>query len=178
MKNYEIKYIKKKKQPYYQLNKKIKYLLQFKTIISPGSIKNIRLLNKVVEKNNNTKKIYIKQSYILLVWINYLKKVNQKEKIGFIFFKPKKQKKITIIKAPMAHKTFSQEQFLFKYFNLTLVFYLNNFKQYKQLNINQSIKYYFLQKKKLKYISTNLFFLHRIVVITPVKDKSFLLKVK
>jgi len=78
----------------------------------------------------------------------------------------------------MAHKTFSQEQFLFKYFNLTLVFYLNNFKQYKQLNINQSIKYYFLQKKKLKYISTNLFFLHRIVVITPVKDKSFLLKVK
>jgi len=66
LKKYEIKKKKKKKQPYYQLNKKIKYLLQFKTIISPGSIKNIRLLNKVVEKNNNTKKnIYKTILYIV-----------------------------------------------------------------------------------------------------------------
>lgn len=39
-----------------------------------------------------------------------------------LFVQPIKRRRFTIIKAPMAHKTFSQEQYLFQTYRLTVAF--------------------------------------------------------
>jgi hypothetical protein len=77
-------------------------------------------------------KILIKQSYVLLVWFFYLTSLsasspNKKDKTAIpgFFVYPKKVTKFTILKAPMAHKTFSQEQISFSSYSFSLTFTVN-----------------------------------------------------
>ena len=63
-------------------------------------------------------KLFFKKSYLLSTWLYYLK-LNEKKKISKtikINVLPIKYKLYTFQKAPMAHKTHSQEHFKFKFF--------------------------------------------------------------
>lgn len=111
------------------------YAFKFASIISPGSLANFRLLvrdsgGSSIRRNSKlptiSRKLYLKQSYILLTWFAYLRKSQEhplitptdppKDKVPLFFILPKKKRKFTILKAPMAHKTFSQEQYLFSFY--------------------------------------------------------------
>jgi len=102
----------------------MKYSLSFVSLLTPATLINTRLFI-FQKKNQHANKILIKQSYLLLTWISYLQKQTTdgvvKQKPSFSF-RPIKQSKITITKAPMAHKTFSQEQFLVRFFKLKVLF--------------------------------------------------------
>ena len=123
----------------------VKHTIKFATLYLPGSIKDIRLYfrrescpNSFLDKDYRHK-ILIKQSYILLVWLHYLSQqatpgyqsnsqnltspeVESSTRVPKFFIYPKNNYKTTIQKAPMAHKTFSQEQYMIRYYVLSISF--------------------------------------------------------
>lgn len=118
------------KKPF--LKQQIHYSLKFASIISPGDLFNFQMSNSLSPstpspRKDISNKLYVKQSYMLLTWILYLKNLSNRQLVSaqdfnppsfFVF--PKSQKKLTITKSPMAHKTFSQEQYLFKFYILSV----------------------------------------------------------
>jgi hypothetical protein len=156
----------------------IKHHMRFATIYFPGTIKDIRLYFRLglspdsflsIEKKN---KILLKQSYIILVWLHYLtQQCNSPQdetsgdygadvyhKIPKFFIHPKRNYKITIQKAPMAHKTFSQEQYMIRYYVMSISFIipLNRTTKYPIGGINSSLYYALTILAGLPHFSTNL----------------------
>lgn len=69
-------------------------------------------------------KLRYKHSYLLMTWLKYLKFVSpmkKRPKLRFVYL-PVKWKSYTFQKAPMAHKTNSQEHFKFKFFFFKITF--------------------------------------------------------
>ena len=164
-------------KPHNTINtKSIKYSLKFASLITPGTVYKF---NNFLLKNNHkydgsgfeksffitgsSNKLLVKQSYMFLTWIFYLKNkdLNIKIKTPSFFIHPKKQTKMTLIKAPMAHKTFSQEQYLFRFYYISLSFTLTN-ETDNLSSINGSLVFYFKQKKLFYFFGTNLFFFKKI----------------
>jgi ribosomal protein S10 len=116
-------------------SKWLKYYLSFTSLIAPGTFKKSNTLFLQITSTKK-KKLFLKQSYLLLTWLAYLtNKTNKQPAIGQttptskidlskprISFKPTQQTIFTLTKAPMAQKTFSQEQFLFKFYKFTIRF--------------------------------------------------------
>ena len=165
---------------------KIHYTFKFASIISPGSLKNLSLLTF----NNNTKttkskNIFIKQSYVLLTWLNYIRETKtnlkqktttdtmQEESIPSFFVYPIRQSRLTYLKAPMAHKTFSQEQFLTKSYTMSISFN-NNFLANPINSVNSSIYTILFIRKNLPLFESNLIFLKKLKVTVPVSDKNYM----
>ena len=109
--------------------KKTKPTLNYKlvSLFSLSNVSNLSLYlhNHVYNNVSNqlkgtfrSPKILVKQSYILLVWLSSVFRGGSSTK-SFAFL-PKKRSLQTLLKAPMAHKTFSQEQFNFLYTPITL----------------------------------------------------------
>ena len=169
--------------------------MRFATIYFPGTIRDIRLYFKIssssdsflsIEKKN---KILVKQSYIILVWLYYLTQQHgntQDEtsrdrvadiynKVPKFFIYPKKNYKITIQKAPMAHKTFSQEQYMIRYYVMSISFTipLSGVVNYPIVGVNSSIYYALLTLKGLPYFSTNLLWLKRYSLTYLTRDDKF-----
>ena len=136
--------------------------MSFTSLISPGNIKNLRLINTNFSKTKN-KKLFLKQSYMLLTWLHYISTYKKN-----LFTLPKKVKKFTLTKSPMAHKTFSQEQFKFVYYSLIIPYKIsiNNFRIKNIIKVLQFILNYREYSTK-NYVGTNLMFL---------KKKSFSIK--
>lgn len=115
-----------------QLKNSLFYSFKFASIISPGSIKNMTLVNRSSSRGSSNS-LYVKQSYVMLTWMAYIREVQVKQKRktdesdseelqpSFFVF-PCNRSKLTFLKAPMAHKTFSQEQFLTKTYTLSISF--------------------------------------------------------
>lgn len=99
--------------------------------------------------------------------------MEKRKKISFYIY-PKKKKTITLIKAPMAHKTFSQDQFIYKYYIISLTIKLNNI---KNTSINEYLLIFFKKYILLKFIGTNFFFLKKISIkLFCLDNKYFLIK--
>ena len=122
---------------------------------------------------NYKKKLLIKQTYLITTWIYYLTKEFKNYKFSKkpkFFIQPKKTTKLTMIKAPMAHKTFSQEQFLYKYYIITFSIKLNSV---YNININQFLYLFFLKKFEIFFKGSNLFFLKKILLTIKINDNNF-----
>ena len=144
-----------------------------------------RALDKTPRNN-----IYIKQSYVLLTWMTYIREVQltakKKKQLELLlddeddidtpgfFIHPQKKAKLTFLKAPMAHKTFSQEQFINYSYNLTISFN-NNFKNDSVIiGINNSIYVSLYLRSALLPTETNLLFLKRLRMSLTVGDSNFM----
>lgn len=175
---------------------KLKHTIKFSTIYLPSSIKNFSL--KALDfKTWNSKshfkfsKILIKQSYLILVWLRYISKVSNSfssdnlgltdEKVPMFFIYPARNYKFTMIKAPMAHKTYSQEQFICRIYKLSITFYSyipvslpndrtassysgttsNTSFIIKEASLNKILYLFSYFFKSLHCISTGMFFLQR-----------------
>jgi len=73
----------------------------------------------------------------------------------------------------MAHKTFSQEQFQFKFFNLIISFTVPFVKSIEVLNINQLLYLILSLKTSIPFVETNFFLLKRFRMVLPSKDIKF-----
>jgi len=155
---------------------KIKYSFNFISLITPHKITNIRLLNNplVPFRSKKSQKLFTKQSYLLMTWLWYIQKNHSPSDKPSFAFKPTRIHRTTLIKSPMAHKTFSQEQFQFKFFNLVISF-STPFKHSKGLlNINQVMYLILSLKTTIPFVETNFFMLKRFRVILPLRDSIFL----
>jgi hypothetical protein len=155
---------------------KIKYSFNFISLITPHKITNIRLLNNPLTpfKSKKSRKLFTKQSYLLMTWLWYIQKNHSSSGKPSFAFKPTRTHKTTLIKSPMAHKTFSQEQFQFKFFNLVISFYIPFKRSNNLLNINQMLHLILSLKTTIPFVETNFFMLKRFRATLPLKDSTFL----
>ena len=155
---------------------RIKYSFSFVSLITPHKITNIRLLNNATSpfKSKKTKKIFAKQSYLLMTWLWYIQRNHSSTSKPSFAFKPTSVHKTTLIKSPMAHKTFSQEQFQFKFFNLVISFSIPFPTKIKFSGVNQLAYLILSLKTSIPFVETNFFLLKRFKIILPSKDLMFL----
>ena len=106
---------------------------------------------------------------MILSWIHYI----SNSKKNYIIL-PSKIKKLTLLKSPMAHKTYSQEQIKFRYYKILKIFKINN-KVIKIpnntgiLNLILSIR----EENYLRNLSTNLIFLKKIKIKINFTEKGY-----
>lgn len=170
-------------------NRTNSYAFSFVSLISPFSLKqNTLILNNMTLKS---RKIVVKQSYILVSWMSYLtststlttkagnygKSRNKKLNSSPSFFvQPVRIFKTTTLKSPMAHKTFSQEQFIFKFFKLSVSFKFLNTNNLQIPTLNQSLHLFLTFRQNPFSPSTNLFFLKKYTLTLVIKDTNFFKK--
>ena len=166
----------KKKTTKNTTRKSIKFNYKFASIIAPNAIKDYSL-ETLKYQDSKSHKIFIKQSYLLMVWMTYVQgnKWQDNEdllKSPKLFVLPKKVSKFTLTKAPMAHKTFSQEQYSYNRYSLTMSFSkpvpgpLNS--------INSSILFLLKNPLSRSFIETNLFFITKLSISVLSSDKNFM----
>ena len=89
-------------------------------------------------------------------------------------FKPTKIHKTTLIKAPMAHKTFSQEQFQFKFFNIVISFCVKIPQSLLLKDGNSLLLLLYKLRNIVPFVETNFFLLKTFCIILPFKNVQFL----
>ncbi len=155
---------------------KLKYTFHFTSLITPHKITNIRLLNNTLDPftSKKYKKLFAKQSYLLMTWLWYIQKNQPSKSKPSFAFKPTKIHKTTLIKSPMAHKTFSQEQFQFKFFNLVISFSTPLPLNYSVPTLNHLLFLILSLKSSIPFVETNFFLLKRFTLVIPTHDVDFL----
>jgi hypothetical protein len=94
-------------------------------------------------------------------------------KVPSFFIYPAYKYKTTTLKAPMAHKTYSQEQFIIKYYTLSISFYTYYNLNLGSQNINEILYYTFLVKSLIPSFTTNMLFLKKYVVIFRYSNSNY-----
>ncbi len=95
------------------------------------------------------------------------------------FIYPFRNYKTTITKAPMAHKTYSQEQFMMRFYKFSISFYSNNsvsghFGDKSYLSGLDKILYFsHFVRRDMPYVGTNMLFLSKYTVVFYSIDSSF-----
>ena len=168
-----------KSAPAAKLSRSVTYT--FYSLFSPSSITNLGLyLNNYVtsnissnnEANYRSKKILVKQSYLILAWLNaHSRKNDQKARLHGFAFLPRKRTKFTMTKAPMAHKTFSQEQFVIQYRRLIVRLVISKPEPLCLHSTMLSVSNFHLRKMSL---GTNLLFLSKVSYSLPSKVSNFI----
>jgi hypothetical protein len=174
-----------------------KYSLKFYTMYIPSTVKKVRLYARGYRTNSGLTskkktgysfdKILIKQSYIMLTWLSYISKRNFNPKLRDVpnkpgvvtpsfFIYPCRKYKFTMIKSPMAHKTFSQEQFFYKTYKLSVSFSSSvNIETLEstKLGVNSSLYLVIFFFRGAPCISTNMIFIQRCSLRFLCSDPSF-----
>ena len=160
-------------------NKSFVHSIKLATIYIPSSTKAIRLGISVnfssIKSSRTFNKILIKQSYVILVWLHYLSSVSSSsqgdnsalgsnQNIPSFFIYPPRKQSFTLTKSPMAHKTFSQEQFCFKKYKLSISFRSADCNLVIP-DINSSVYFFQFILRIIPYVSTNLFLLQRYTLV-------------
>ena len=168
------------------IRRDIKYTLNYTSLIPPFSLKQTRLLN--LSKLGGSRKLLVKQSYLLITWISYLTKQLSTEHNGDksdlggssftprpgFFVQPTRVYKTTMTKAPMAHKTFSQEQYLVKFYRFSISFNFQPAPTVLHPSFNESI-YILLKFRSLIFgTNSNLLFLKKTQLSLAVSDSKFI----
>lgn len=172
-----IKYLKLNKTALNKTQIHTTYSISFVSLLSPSTIKNIRLILTTEKFSKKNKKILVKQSYMLLTWLFYLEnqtKNQNKDKTPTFFIKPIQKSTFTLTKAPMAHKTFSQEQYQIKFFHIKISFsnYLNS--SLLNFNLNKSVLFALSLRQSMPFFETNFFFLKKFSFIFPFTATKYL----
>jgi hypothetical protein len=90
------------------------------------------------------------------------------------FIHPPKKARLTFLKAPMAHKTFSQEQFVNKSYNLTISFN-NTFRANSKItSVNNSLYVALYLRNTYLPTETNLLFLKKLRMSITCSDGNFM----
>jgi len=172
------------------LRNSLRYTYKFASIISPGSLKDMTLVSRSKLNATGKNSIYVKQSYVLLTWMTYIRETQagggskktknstdaEEDNVSTpsFFVHPTKTTKLTYLKAPMAHKTFSQEQFVTKSYNLTISFN-NVFREQSKINnVNNSLYTALYLRNTYLPTETNLLFLKKLRMSITCKDSQYM----
>ena len=169
-------HLQKKRKPL-TASKHFRYSLKFTSFITPNTITNLSLATTNSHKHNHNK-ILIKQSYILLIWLLYTKgaysKFNESQHVPSFFIHKITQTKTTKLKTPMAHKTYSQEQFTLKLYTFSITFKSSIHYLSKCDSVNKSIYSILRFRETFPFFTTNLLFLKNFKFSFTSCDKNFM----
>lgn len=143
----------------------------FVSLTSPFIINNLKL--NYLKKSE--KKVFVKQSYILLSWFYYISTFEHKDskKRLKVCTLPSIKKIFTLTKAPMAHRNWSKEQYQFSHFKFKISFNSSLTTQTTIKSVNEAIFFSLIAKKNLFSFETNVFFLKSFTVFFFFTDKRF-----
>ena len=152
--------------------------LSFSSIFNPGCLLNLRILSTTgaisSDRQFKLKKILVKQSYLLLLWLKSI----SCSRPGVVFLPIKGKLPFTKNKSPMAQKTFSQEQFKFQIYNYAFARCQLKFNLDSQVLDLESLLFVILNSRlKNFYWGTSFFFLKRFMLtLTGSSYNALLLK--
>jgi hypothetical protein len=161
----------------------VQYSLNFRSLIAPSSNVSLQLLtftNFRGSSDGSRGRLLVKQSYILFTWIFFLTKQRSGKTAGPSFFiKPLRSSRFTLLKAPMAHKTFSQEQYGYRFYSITASFRLREPRlrgsiSLNSLTLDKVLFLMLLSRSNFFFFETNLFFLQKLTITLHVRDAGFL----
>lgn len=155
------------------------YKFRFVSLIPPFLINDLRLSTLPSHTySNSNKNLLLKQSYLLFTWFHYLKnsrlsKSNRARSVIKFSFLPTTRSVYTLIKAPMAHKTNSKEQYVFQtfHFKTSIKTYFNV--KIKPSSINQALYVLFMTRQMFPFFETNLLLLKNFSIIISFNDRRF-----
>lgn len=181
LKNYDFQLQSPSNLPYYNRFKRVRYEFRFTSLIAPGSaVESHSSKSELHANRNGFKRVLLKRSYLVLSWFYYL---SLREYQGLpkakslptvrLAILPPKQNMYTLTKAPMAHKTNSKEQFLFKHYNFKFSVTLKMPAEMTSSAIGQGAYSMHLVREDFPVFETNLLFLKYAKVSLPCKDSLF-----
>lgn len=100
--------------------------------------------------------------------------LNDNQKTPSFFIHKRLQTKSTKLKTPMAHKTYSQEQFTSRSYNLSISFQSKYISKKKSLNVNSSIFLALNLRNNSPFFNTNLLFLKYIKFSYSASDQKYM----
>lgn len=130
------------------------------------------------EFSSTTSRAATKRSYLVFAWLRYLTvgsvNSNTRWKAQIVML-PSRRALYTITKAPMAHKTNSKEQFIFKFYHFSLTFKVSNrLRVAAESRSTHALAYnFYLTKKLFPVFETNLLYLKYYRIRYPLKDSVF-----
>jgi hypothetical protein len=160
------------------------YKLLFVSIIPPhySSSLNVFASNSWQDNSKLPTKYFVKNSYLILAWFynlqlitsgnKSLQNMNNKRVIKFSIL-PSKRSHYTLIKAPMAHKKNSKEQFEFKFYFVTASFKGQTATNKLVTSCDSAAALLLLIRKFFPIFSTNVLFLKTSRVFFTYRDPLF-----
>lgn len=144
-------FLKKKKHNFH-------YQLHFASLVSPD-FENRSTLVVSNEATRLPRRAHLKQSYLAFSWFQFLQKVPKSDVILRFYVLPSKRSLYTLQKAPMAHKTNSKEQFMFKFYFFK--FYARITTDYFNIpkTKNEALAAFYIMRWTFPCFETNLLFL-------------------
>lgn len=159
-------------------SKNFELKLNFKSVFNPKAICNLRMLtsSKLLSnsKHYKLKKVLVKQSYLLIFWFKFLAASSS----GLVLLPSKGRLHSTKTKAPMAQKTFSQEQYKFlvhRYTSKRIAFKNNLLSNTSVLSLSESLFLLKSIKSQGFFFGTNMLFVSKITFFGLVKPSKHLL---
>ena len=130
------------------------------------------------------RKIHLKKSYLALSWLNYLSsKVDNfstetnihvtKSRTTHLAIMPSKRSLYTLTKAPMAHKTNSKEQFMFRFYFFKFSTYVSIDPSNTPSTIDEARLFSFLVSRTFPAFETNLLFLKYYQLSFPYRENVY-----
>lgn len=154
------------------------YNFTFVSLIAPYLLNDLRISNITSSPSTpNKSTILLKQSYLLFTWFYYLKtsvmQNKTKNKAIKFSFLPIRRKSYTLTKAPMAHKTNSKEQFLFKFYKFKASIKTHFITSYRLTSVDQSLLALLMTKKTFPFFETNVLLLKHSTIYLSMSDSCY-----
>lgn len=153
----------------------IRYSFRFVSLVAP-STSAAEPSSSVSPYSPLPKRLLVKRSYLILSWLYYMTtsdlslKNRKRPRIAIL---PPTKSMYTLTKAPMAHKTNSKEQFLFKFYNFKFSFSLKISPKSAPSTVAQGAHSLVITKKLFPVFETNMLFLKNYEISYPVRDEHF-----
>jgi len=156
-----------------RLNFNYSYQLHFASLIAPNFL-SLSALPLTSSSERLPRKIHLKKSYLALSWFNYLvvQPGGPSRKLTF-WVLPSKRSLLTLQKAPMAHKTNSKEQFMFKFYFFKFKTSLTTPSEDIPASVNEALLVFYLSKKTFPFFETNLLFIKYYQINSLYTDTTF-----
>jgi len=178
-----VQHIFSKRSPNPSYNPNLRFEFRFVSLIAPSlpALHNHREGDIGNVPGGSSKRILLKKSYLILSWFYYLSLTSASKhplftkktpKVFKLAVLPSKQNVYTLQKAPMAHKSSSQEQFLFKLYNFKFSVTLSLTSALLPSSSSQAAYVLKLTKQIFPFFETNLLFLKYYKITYPFKDNS------
>jgi len=160
------------------LSSDVSYNFTFISLISPNLLNNIRIddINLVSSTRSKKSSILVKKSYLIMTWLYYLSftVTNKAEENPIKFtFLPTLRRKYTLTKAPMAHKTNSKEQFVFKFYKCRVSIKTQLVQEFSLNSVDQLLLALLNAKNYFPFFSTNLLFLKFYSIRMTLTDSNY-----
>lgn len=154
----------------------IRYSFRFTSLVPPLTISALNTTEPSAINLKSTRLLF-KRSYLVLSWISYLARIGTQKRKHFrptIAILPSRRTLYTLTKAPMAHKTNSKEQFMFKFYNFKFSFELLSYSSTIAPSVTQGAYVMRLTNRLFPVFETNLLSLKYYEITYPVRVTPFL----